>query len=95
MALMLPRRARLAARQQPDPSLAGAAGDAEGENAGLHKQRRPEVPHEPLVDPARVPAQLSWRGTGADGIGPKDQATCGELAHLAGQLQAALRHSSI
>ncbi|KAL4421808.1 hypothetical protein ABPG77_001597 [Micractinium sp. CCAP 211/92] len=77
VALMLPRRARLAARQQPDPSLAGAAGDAEGENAGLHKQRRHEVPHEPLVDPARVPAQLSWRGTGADGIGPKDQATCG------------------
>lgn len=95
VALMLPRRARLAARQQPDLSLANEAGDTEGEQAGLHKQRNHEVPHEPLVDPARVPAQLSWRGTGADGIGPKDQATCGEPARLAGQLQAVLRPSSI
>lgn len=77
VALMLPRRARLAA-QRRSGAPAGVDDHLGGEAAEPRKLRKHELPHEPLVDPGRVPAQLSWRGTGADGIGPKDQATCGE-----------------
>jgi hypothetical protein len=37
-----------------------------------------ELPYEPHVQPERLPASVSWRGTGAAGrVGPKDQANCG------------------
>lgn len=75
---MLPRRARLLAQQRPS-SLGSEAAGSEGAQKQSGKLRRHELPYEALSDPARVPAQLSWRGTGADSIGPKDQATCGEL----------------
>ena len=36
-----------------------------------------ELPHQLLTDPARVPAGVDWRGTGADSTAVKDQANCG------------------
>lgn len=44
------------------------------ENKKLEKD---ELPYEPLADASRLPAVVTWRGTGADSVGVKDQATCG------------------
>ena len=73
---MLPR----AARRQLQKGQQQQQDDA-GEAEERPQQRRPlakhELPYEPLADAARLPRTVTWRGTGADGIGVKDQANCG------------------
>ena len=73
---MLPHRQRL----QQQSGMAAEDG-AEGEEQQRRRRSkgpgRHELPHRALVDAARLPAEVSWRGTGADSMGPKDQATCG------------------
>ena len=73
---MLPKAAR---RQQQQGQGQQQRQDAEEEGRPL--QRRPlakhELPYEPLADASRLPRTVTWRGTGADSIGVKDQANCG------------------
>lgn len=38
---------------------------------------RHEIPYEPLTDPSKLPSEIDWRGTGAEGRGVLDQANCG------------------
>ena len=70
---MLPKAAR---RQQQQQQKQQQDGDEERPL----KQRqlaKHELPYEPLADASRRPATVTWRGTGADSIGVKDQANCG------------------
>lgn len=64
LAVMLPKHA------QRD-SAPDAAADGPNRERGRH-----EIEYAPLIDPRRVPASVSWQGTGADGR-PRDQACCG------------------
>ena len=79
MALMLPKKA---ARQQRLLREGGAGGGARAEAVGATaeergKLARHQLPYEARADATRLPASLTWRGTGADSVGVKDQATCG------------------
>ncbi|KAL6782370.1 hypothetical protein ACKKBG_A06525 [Auxenochlorella protothecoides x Auxenochlorella symbiontica] len=50
-----------------------------------------EIPHRALTDPARLPAGVDWRGSGADAAWVKDQASCGSCWAFgaAGAMEAA------
>ncbi|EFN54048.1 hypothetical protein CHLNCDRAFT_136123 [Chlorella variabilis] len=79
VALMLPKKA---ARQQRLLREGGAGGGARAEAVGATaeergKLARHQLPYEARADATRLPASLTWRGTGADSVGVKDQATCG------------------
>ena len=71
-AVMLPRRRRRAA-------AADRGGGDEAPVLGKGRELgRHELEYAPLTDPARVPAAVDWRGSGAAGAaGVKDQANCG------------------
>lgn len=74
---MLPKRA---ARLRRAPVADDSADALQGRHAcgkPVSELAPHEVPYEALADAGRLPAALSWRGTGADGVGVKDQASCG------------------
>eukprot|EP00887_Chlorella_sp_A99_P008274 scaffold12.g8274.t1 len=72
LAVMLPRHGRPAPLE---------ASEGEGQDRHRHHDKhtlkRNELPWQNLTDPSRLPRSISWQGTGADGIGVKDQAACG------------------
>jgi Papain family cysteine protease len=51
-------------------------GKRKGLGSGKDKPGKGEIPYQRRVPMGRVPKQVSWQGTPADGV-VKDQATCG------------------
>lgn len=63
--------------KRPKLSFAGPMLSKGSESSVQHKLGKHELPYEPLHNPARIPRDVDWTHTGANGGGVKDQANCG------------------